>query len=36
MRKKEKARAPEAQRAKFREETPVTRQAEETVLYLPL
>ena len=29
MRKKEKARAPLAQRAKFREETPVTRQDEE-------
>ena len=36
MGKKEKARAPMAQRAKFREETPVTRQVEETLLFLPL
>jgi len=35
MGKKQKARAPMAQRAKFREETPVTRQVEEIVLNLP-
>jgi hypothetical protein len=33
---RKKARAPAAQRAKFREKTPVTRQEEETVLVLPL
>ena len=33
---KEKARASMTQRAKFREETPVTRQVEETFLFLPL
>ena len=35
MREKGKARAPMAQRAKFREETPVTRQVEETLLFVP-